>query len=288
MCSSDLRGTGVSGKYGESFTFTRKWIIRVDSPLTSRVAISRAPGIVFGAGYPDFPSHKAMEFDLTEESGDGMLWGLTVKYYVPPLENRPNPSTGMPSDCWAGSGNTVNIPAFKDKDGNLIVNSAGDPLEGAERESSEFTLTLTKAFDDMAWSALAVSRSNSVNNATWNGSAARTWKVAFRSVNKKEMTVSGTDDQTKAYWEAVWEFHYRAETWDYKPWDVGFNQLVDSSGNATAGGNKRAAILGADKKPVKSPVALSSGIAKAAGSAPDLLQFRLYPETDFSVFGTPS
>jgi hypothetical protein len=285
-CLETARGTGVSGKYGESFTFTRKWIVRVDSPFTPRTLISRAPGIVFGAGHPDFASHKAMEFDCTEESGDGMMWSITVRYYIPPADNTPNQQTGMPNDSWSGSGSTITIPVFEDKDGVKIANSAGDPLEGSERESSEFSLTLTKCYTDLAWSPIARSQSNTVNSSTWNGSPARTWKVAFKSASKKEAT-SSSADTTQPYWETVWEFAYREEKWDHKPWDVGFNQLVDSQGNPTSSGTQRAAVLGADKKPVKAPVALSSGVAKAAGQKPDALTFRLYRETDFSVFGTP-
>lgn len=287
-CIETPRGTGVSGKYGESFTFTRKWIIRVDRPDTSRVLIANAPGVTFGAGYPGFVSHKAMEFDLTEESGDGMMWALVVKYYIPPVENTPNLSTGMPADTWAGSGSSTSIPVFKDKDGSLIVNSAKDPLEGAERESSEFSLTLTKCYANVSdWSPIARSHSNTVNSSTWNGSPARTWKAAFRSASKKEATVSGSESETKPYWEVTWEFHYRDETWDYQPWDVGFNQLVTSSGTPSSTGTGKAAVLGADKKPVKSPVALANGVAKSAGQAPDALNFKLYRETNFSVFGTP-
>lgn len=282
------KGTGVSGKYGESFTFTRKFLVRVDNPSTSRVLIANAPGIKFGDGYPGFVSHKAMEFDLTEESGDGMMWALTVRYYVPPVENTPDADTGMPKDCWAASGATTTIPAYEDKDGELVVNSAGDPLEGSEREASDFSLTLTKCYSDLSWSPIAKSHSNSVNSATWNGSAARTWKAEFKSAHKKEMTVSGSDSSTKVYWEVSWEFRYREETWDFKPWDVGFNQLVNSDGTPSASGSSRAAILGADKKPVKQPVALDSGVAKTPGQKPDALEFRLYPEADFSVFGTPS
>jgi hypothetical protein len=285
-CLETARGTGVSGKFGESFTFTRKWIVRVDTPFTPRTLISRAPGIVFGAGHPDFASHKAMEFDCTEESGDGMMWSITVRYYIPPADNTPSPSTGLPVDSWSGSGSTITIPVFEDKDGGKIVNSAKDPLEGAERESSEFTLNLTKCYPDLSWSPIAESQSNTVNSSTWNSSPARTWKVAFKSASKKEAT-SSSADTTQPYWETTWEFCYRAETWDYKPWDVGFNELVTSNGTPSASGTRRAAVLGADKKPVKAPVALSSGVAKAAGSAPDALTFKLYKETDFSVFGTP-
>jgi hypothetical protein len=283
------RGTGVSGKYGESFTFTRKWIVRVDSPFTPRTLISRAPGIVFGAGHPDFASHKAMEFDCTEESGDGMMWVVTVRYYIPQSDNKPEASTGMPKDDWKASGSTMTIPCYKDKNGDPIVNSAGDPLEGIEIEANDASLTLTKCFADLEWSSIASSQSNTVNNASWNGYSFRTWKCEFRSAVKKEMTVSSTTaDETKVYWETTWEFRYRQDTWAVKPWDVGFNQLVDSSGNPTSSGTQRAAVLGADKKSVKSPVALSNGIAKAAGQKPSALTFHVYRETDFSVFGTPS
>lgn len=288
-CVETPRGTGVSGKFGESFVFTRKWLIRCDSPTTSRVLICRAPGVTFGQPHPEATGHLAMEFDCTEESGDGMVWSLAVKYYIPTFENRPA-QNGLPDDVWSGSGSTTTIPVFKDENGDEIINSAGDPLEGAERESTEAVLSLTKCYEGVStWSQLARTHTNSVNNSPWNGSLARTWKCSFKSAQKREMTVSSSGgDQTRVYWEVSWEFHYRAETWDYAPWDVGFNQLVDSSGTPSSTGGQRAAILGADKKPVKSPVALAAGVALPAGSAPSAIIFKLYKEQSFSVFGEPS
>jgi hypothetical protein len=282
------RGTGVTGKYGESYVFTRKWIVRVDSPSTPMDKILRGPGVKFNDPHPELASHKLMEFDLAEESGDGMAWSVTVRYYIPPAELTPDDGTGLPKDCWSASAATTTIPLYKDKDGKLIVNSANDPIEGAEREASDFSIVLTKAYVDLTWSTQAAQFSNTVNSSTWNGSAPRTVKCAFRSANKKSLSVSSDGAEAKPFWEVVWEFQYRAETWDFKPWDVGFNQLVSSDGTPTAGGSYRAAILGADKKPVKSPVALSNGIAKTAGSPPAALTFKLYPENNFSVFGTPS
>mgnify|MGYP003342289021 CR=1 FL=1 len=281
------RGTGVSGKFGESFTWSRRWMIRVDSPLTSRVEIAAAPGVTFGDGHPNAPAHVAMEFDCQEASGDGLLWDLTVRYYVPAPEHRPG-QNGLPMPFWSASGSTSTIAVYMDKDGQELTNSAGDPLEGAEREASSGVLAYTGFYGTVAaWSSLAAAASNTVNAGTWNGSAARTWKCEFKGAQKKAMTLSfGSSSQY--YWEATWEFHYRAETWDWRPWDVGFNQLADSSGTPTAAGTKRVSILGADQKPVKAPVALSNGVAKAAGQKPDALQFRLYPETNFNVFGTPS
>jgi hypothetical protein len=284
------RGTGVSGKYGESFTFTRRWIVRVDSPSTSVVTISRAAGVKFNDPHPEFSNHRAMEFDLTEESGDGMAWGLTVKYYVPPVEMTPSSSTGLPQDFWSASGSTSTIPVYLDKNGDPIVNSAGDPLEGAEREATDFSIVLTKVTADLSWSPLAATYTQTVNSSTWNGSAPRTVKCMFRSANKKFLTPTDGSTDSFPYWESVWEFAYRAETWDYKPWDIGFNQRVTANGNPEESptATRRAVILGADKRPVKSPVALRNGVAKTPGLPPDALTFRLYQERNFSIFGTPS
>lgn len=267
-------------------------MIRVDDPSTSRVTIATAAGITFGSPHPNSSGHRAMEFDLTEASGDGMVWELTVRYYVPPATNAPDTttSTGIPADFWQASGASTTAPVYVDKDDSPITNTAGDPLEGLERETNEFTLTLTKFYDgaaNYAWSALAKACSNTVNNASWNGSNPRKWKVQFRSANRKPIT-SSSDGETKYYWETIWEFRYREESWDYEPWDIGFNQLVDSTGGPSQSGTTRAAVLGADKKPVKQPVALSHGVAKQAGQPPDKLSFKVYKESDFSQFGTPS
>lgn len=290
-CVEIAKGTGVSGKFGESFTFTRKWIVRVDNPRTSRVEIAQAADVQYGDPHPDAAAHVAMEFDCTEESGDGMIWGITVRYYVPPAAATPDPENpGVPVSTWAASNSTSSVPAYQDKDGEMIVNSAGDPLEGIERDDDNFSLTLTKYYDgatNLAWSALAETHSNTVNADAWNGSPARTWKVEFKSASKKPSTTNG-GSETTFYWETTWEFRYKADTWDLKPWDIGFNQLVDSTGAPLQGGTLRAAILGADKKPVRQPVALSYGVAKTAGQYPDELEFRVYRETDFSAFGTPS
>jgi len=284
------RGTGVSGKYGESFTFTRKWIVRVDSPSTSVVTISRAAGVKFNDPHPEFANHRAMEFDLTEESGDGMAWGLTVKYYVPPVEMTPSSSTGLPQDFWSASGSTSTSTICYDSLERPIVNSEADALEGAEREVTDFSIVLTKITGDLSWSPLAAYYTQTVNSSTWNGSEPGTVKCMFRSANKKFLTPTDGSSDSVPYWESVWEFAYRADTWEFRPWDIGFNQRVTANGNPeeSPSATRRAVILGADKRPVKSPVALRNGVAKTPGEPPDVLRFRLYKSRDFSVFGTPS
>ena len=302
------KGSGVSGKFGESNTYTRAFLVRVDHPATSKVQIASAPGVVYGAAHPHQGNCKAMEFDCSLSDDVGLWWTVTVRYYIPPPEATPD-ENGLPKDSWAASGGTSTGPAYEEIDGDTIVNSAGDPLEGIERENDDISWTLTKAYEDMSWNTDRLAKSNTLNTGSWNGGAAGKWKVSFRGAQKKEITQKTTtgggasqEDGTYSpatatesklsYWEVHWEFRYRREGWNAKPWDVGFNEKCDDSGNATTSGTKRKAIVGKDGKAVKQPVALASGVAKAAGQKPDIANggngFEIYEKTSFSSFGEPS
>lgn len=290
------KGKKVSGRYGESNTYTRSFLVRVDHPATSEVAICRAPGIVYGDSHPAQTDCKAMEFDLSMSDDVGLWWTLSVNYYVPPWEARPG-ENGIPLDAWAASGGTSTGPAFEDIDGASIVNTANDPLEGLERENDDISWTLTKCFSDLSWNTIRQDQSNTTNAATWNGSLPGRWKVNFRGAQKKTIAKAeaGPSGQTPAdgtnapfsgneftvtYWETTWEFRYRKDGWLLRPWNVGFNELVSG---------ERQAIVGADGKAVKQPVALAAnGTAKEAGQKPDALAFDVYDSSNFSVFGEPS
>jgi hypothetical protein len=293
-----LRGTGCSGKYGETYHFTRKFKVRCDTLTTPKPDIVGAVGVGYGDGHPDFASCVAMEFDCADGDESGLWWDVTWKYYVPPTENEPDSETDIPKDSWAATGGTTTSPCWKDKDGVVITNSAGDPLEDLEKEQAEFGWTLTKNYLTTFWQTTAMTYSNAVNSGDWVAAGdTRCWKCAFKNASYKSLTLP---DGTKIpYWETQWEFFYRAYTvnedfttvpgWDLTPWDIGFAQKVDASGTPTASGDKRAAITGQDKKPVKAPVALDgNGMAKPAGEKPDALQFRVYSEQNFTTaFGVP-
>lgn len=283
-----LDGCKVSGKFGESMTATERWRIRVDSPATSKMdileGVSTTSGVTWGSSHFEFSALKAMEFDLAPESRDGMVWILTVNYYVP---KRPPQANGIPADVWERVGGTTTVPLFKDKDGVMITNAAGDPLEGLEREREEVAWQLTKCYAtnlDFGLNALAA---GTINSASWSGYAAKTVKCYLKSAKKQSISkLDGVDDGAKLeYIEAVWEFRYEPDTWMAKPWDVGFMELVSG---------ERKAITGSDGKPVKQPVALNSnGTKKAAGQKPSVINngdgVDIYSTSDFtSIFGTPS
>lgn len=286
-----LPSGGVSGKVGESHKFTEKWRVRVDSPRTSKILIVNAVGYGYGAAHWDVPACKAMEYSCDMADDVGMIWTVTVQFYVPP-NGRKIASSGMPSDFWQASGGTTSVPAFRDRDGVLIVNSAGDPLEGLSREREERGWVLTKFYENDSWMDDRDTYSGSVNSDTWDGEAAGKWKVSLKSADERQSQQIDDADETgevKKYVETKWEFRFDPDGWQLKPWDVGLMEKCDSNGNASTTGTNRKAIVGKDGRPVKQPVALANGVAKAVGQAPDPTTVNVYPATAFQAkFGTPA
>jgi hypothetical protein len=287
-----VEGTSLSGKYGESMRAVERWQIRTDSPLTSKadilVGVSTTIGVTYGTAHFDLPALKAQEFELSPVGRDGMRWVLTVQYYIP-TPGKEVTENGIPDDVWERSGGVTSVPAFTDRDGESIVNAAGDPLEGLEKERDEESWTLTRCYeDDTALESDIDGADGRINESTWNGRGAGFWKCYFKGAKRVTTSrLNGSEDGgTLLYIEAQWEFRYDPGSWKLMPWDVGFMELVGS-------GEKRT-ITTDDGKPVKQPVGLAvDGTALAAGTKPVVANggegFDIYEEQDFEViFGTPS
>lgn len=278
-----------SGKKDEGAEWSRVFYVRTDSLTESIVDISNAPGIAFGDGHPDDSSTVMETFDVKAADGSGLLYAVTFKY------KKYNPAdggegggggtvTGKPP-IWGGSSSVTTGPVYKDKNGNVMTNSAGDPLEGLEKEFADERLTLTICYASHEdWMELSRTYTNAINDAAWNGGDAKTWKCQGAS---KKLNIENTDGVLLVYWEVTWEFAYRADKWTLKPWDIGFAERVTDDGTPSAFGTKRRQIKGQDGKGVRQPVALANGMAKAAGQPPDIVNggngFLVYEELDFSA-----
>jgi len=286
-----LEGTSVSGKFGESLQVVEKWQIRVDNPASSKAeilaAIATTAGITWGASHFEFSALKAMEFEFSPIGRDGLRWILSVSYYVPPTTKRPK-ANGIPEDVWERSGGTTSVPAFRDKDGTIIVNAAKDPIEGLQKEREESSWTLVKYYETESTLTTDVTAyAGKVNTSTWAGGAAKTWKCYFKGAKAQSVSkLDGDDDAgTLEFIESRWEFRYEPDTWRLMPWDVGFMELVSG---------ERKVITGNDGKPVKQPVALNtSGTKRSPGTAPSVVNngagVEIYATADWSTaLGTPA
>jgi hypothetical protein len=288
------KATG-EGAFRESHILSETWLVRVDAPppTTSVAAILTAPGMAYGTAHPSFSSCKAMKWSYAAADGSGLVWSVTVQFFVPIVDI--NPATGLPADVWSGRGANIAVPFYKDKNGDILTNSAGDPMEGMERELCFRGYTLVRSYASLSAADAEMNAvNNKTNSDTWptlgSYGTADTWKCSIANFSKKVIVTSSGATQTAArYWEVTYELDYRDETWHNKPWDMGFNERTDASGVPTSTGTKRRAILGVEGRPVKQPVALASGVALPPGTPPVALDFDPYSKVSFATkFGDPS
>ena len=277
---------GASGEFAQPTEIVEVFDVRVDSLTQSIVDIVNAPGVAYGSAHPDASTHKATRFAVAAADESGLIWAVSWTYKVPQPGQQNDPSSGIPEDVWRPTGGTSSIAVYKDKDGTIMANSAGDPLEGLEAETTTFAWTLTRAYaSKSAWATVRDSHNNRVNSDTWDGQTARKWRVTFEGAEKRFLVVGNT---VTYYWEVTWKVNFNPDTWDLSPWDIGFNERCDNSGVSSGTGTNRKTILGKDQRPVKQPVALSNGVALPPGTPPVALNFRYYKEAAFTAtFGTP-
>lgn len=293
-----LEGTEISGQVGESLRITERWEIRTDRPGTAKTDILTAVPCGWNSKHWEFSDCTAQEFALSPNNRTGMVWTLTVTFYIPSPKKKVD-TVGKPIDFWEGSGGVTIAPVYRDIDGQMIVNSAKDPLEGLQGEREEESWTLTRYYDDESWSTDRSNYAGAVNSDTWAGAGPHRWKCYFKAVRLKEIqdaslnaTASGADSgsvgagtvATRKFVETVWEFRKDLNTWKLMPWDVGFMELTSG---------QRKVILGGDGKPVKQPVALNSdGTKRTPGQAPSVIRngdgAKIYREMAFGAkFGPP-
>lgn len=301
-CKKTKRGNGVALKKADktiAVDFDDTYLVRCDAVETNRLSIATAPGVNIGDPHPEYGGVICQEITAKPHDESGLLWTVSIKYNVinPAADNNNNnDELEVPRDVWTAGGSSKSVPCFMDAfdPPKLITNTAGDPVEGMEKEECEYTLNLTKPYATHGdWMDIAASHVDHCNDAVWHGGAIETWLCRFRSA---QLEVKITQAGGLIYWLTQWEFAFKATTWRLKPWNVGFHELPDGGWSPGAGapaGAERKAILGADGKAVKSPVALNpDGTAKPAGQPPDVVQgrdgnegVRVYPLADFSVFG---
>lgn len=269
----------ATGERADGDKYSRAFYVRTSSTTESLVDVSNAPGVAYGDPHPDNMVALCKSYSIKAADDSGLLYVVSFEYEKLKLgdDDEEDPEDRPP--VWSGTSSVTTGPVYKDKAGNVMTNSAGDPLEDLTKEFAEERLTLTKYYASHTdWMTLSRTYTNAINDDTWNGGAARSWKCQGCS---KKMNIETKDGARLVYWEVTWEFAYRKDLWTLKPWDVGFNQLVDENGTPTMAGDQRATIKGQDGKGVRQPVALQNGMAKAAGEPPDALEFFVYDELDF-------
>lgn len=272
-----------SHKFGESPTAERKFVVTVDAPTPTPTIIS-AVGILHGAAHPEYSFLKMLDGQVSET--DRHHVEVTYRYELPKQENLdPNPLARP--DVWSFSVGGAQVPALVYYSGNgngtkkPLQNTAKDYFEGLTVNEAEVRATISgnrSAFP----LASAAAVTNSLNDATYLGGAKHTWLCA--GISGQQATEVVNDVEIR-YWQVSVELVYRAS---------GHNLLLPNVGwNFLENGEKRRAWVWNDDRTEKVPSGAprpltAQGSLKADDQEPDILERRVYPESNFTTyFGTP-
>jgi hypothetical protein len=265
-------GRGGNQKFTESVRTKRSFEVTVDTPTTPLKEIADAPGVQWLDPHPEFAAILCTEIAVNED-GDPLHYRVVFTYDLVKVEDRElTPWERKPKFSYSGSITTGPAIIHYNNgfaDPKFITNSAGDPLEGATKEYSEWKISIQinrQTFDR----ALATAYLNAVNSDVWSGCPPGTVKCQNIGGTDEIEQVAGLD---VSYWAITAELAFRPEGWRLQMWDIGFNELS---------GGERVPVRNKIGEPVADRVALRNGQALPAGSPPDMLTFRVYSELPFN------
>lgn len=266
------RGRSRQDTFGDTGTYTRIFLVRTDSTDTDLQEISEGPGISWLDPHPEDADALLVDSNV-QQDGDSPFHYKVTFTYKSAVDLLQTPWDRPPQFQFNGS--LASAPAFwyypNNNDNStkrIIINTAGDPIGGLDRDEGEFSVTITANVQPPFPYVKAQNYVTAINSDTWSGGAPKTWKCQSITGSRKIESVGGTQ---YVYWEVNTSLAYRNTGWDLQTWDVGFNQIV--------GGQRRKIMAGVE--PVSEPAALSNGVAKTPGQPPDMLAFRIYKMLPF-------
>lgn len=280
-------------KFGGSPTATLQYVVTVDGP-TTHGEVFAAIGIGHGSQHPEYSSLTCTDYSLDET--DRHHVAVSYSFEVQEGEGTQGGIVGG-ADKWSFSTSNTSQAAtlYFDGAGNgnqkALANAANDPYEGLTCSVPEIRATITGT----RWKFpldIVGQVSGAVNSAAFAGRPKHAWMCVGIS-GTPDLAVVGdpTAPQVVDYWNITVELVYRRDSHNLFLPHVGFNYL--EGGVQTK--KKRAWIVDSEtgeRVPAPNPVPLNAdGDLKQIGAGPyppDIIEYRLYPELDFSqYFGNP-
>ena len=268
-----FRGRSSQTQYGDVPVYTRVFLVRTDSLDTDLQDIAVGTGLVWLEPHPENANAVLVESNVQQDGDSPFHYKVTGTYKVG--QDLAQTPWDRPAQ-FSFNGGLASAPAFwyypnagDNSTKRIIINTAGDPIGGLDRDEGEFTVSITINKAPPFDYAKAQNYVGAINSDTWSGGGPKTWKCVSITGTRKVEDVAGTK---YVYWDTNATLAYRNTGWDLQTWDVGFNQIISG---------QRVKIM-AGSEPVSEPAALSNGIAKTPGQPPDMLTFRIYRTLPFT------
>lgn len=233
---------------------------------------------------------QSLTAELSDPGNSWTTWDVTAVFSTKPV-NAPDTGGGgagnagvtdptlLPPEI-SGSFIKTLVPVEKDKDGNPVLNAAGDLFLDLVRDKSRPDLMIKKNYTAAVFDLdMITDVADSVNSKVFFGKGPRKWK--FSSFVWRQLYWGITP-----YYEAAFGFEVNADTWDYEPanrgprYDSGTAKLKfkddegleygDGLGELNADGTRRATT--ADPR-----------VLYYDGTVSGLDPFEVYDTTDFET-----
>ena len=282
---------GYSHQFGGSPTASMVFVVTLDGTTTQQAVID-AVGYTLGSTHPEFSFLECSGIEVTET--DKWHAEVSLTFFVRPVDSsEPGSVPWALPDVWSFSAGTAQAACtkyFPTANNNILqaalVNKANDPYEGLVKAEPELKATIS-GYRELFPAAEAVEVTGAVNNAFYAGGGSRTWQCVGITGTPERTTIGTT---LVEYWAITVELLYRRSSHNLFLPNAGLNYLL----NGQANNKRRCWVINdeGEKVPSAGPMALdANGDLKQIGAGPyppDILEFRIYPEVNFSLyFGTP-
>ena len=271
---SSIRSSGGIAVLEEDYHF----LVECDSVNTPRLDVLATAGLpIVNVSTSSSGFCICRTLDATRREDQRKLWDVTATFSSEVSEGQ---SSAASSGTSVSSNPIEWVPIYEtkferlqeivttDRSGTRIANSAGQPFETGVVRSRFIPIWEFYQFEPATdTDEEVIDRNETVNNGTFKGKAANTLLctvlssvVGFYYGSRKRLT--------------RYALRYNDRTWKHKRLDVGtvflesgkLKPYLDDNGNVILGGLN------------------GSGAKVAAGTAPSILEFDVYPESSFSSF----
>lgn len=243
------------------------------------VSTSQSEGPYTVGSHPDLPQigdqhdedSQAYCFEVSiAQKSAWKVWTYTAQYSTDKELNR-NPLYDPAVITWDGE--NFEEVAFQDRNGDAILNSAGDPFENLMRERSRRIATVVK--NVLGVPSWVIEQENAVNSAAFvlDGYVIAAGLAMLAQPSISEWKKRNTYD----FRTITFQIKLNRDGWSLKPLDAGFSYI--------AGGQKRRAVNPDGTDPT-TPICLNGSGGMLSNPTPATAvfgSFNVYPSFDFNL-----